>query len=97
MEEGWRFYGDLHLSEAESFEWIKHDLPALGMMTWACKALKSKQYSLSGNCKGCERTFEPVWTSRNRMGYDPFCCHCWHSFLMESAPEGIYGHADEEA
>ena len=93
MEEGWHFYGDLHLSEAESFEWIKHDLPALGMMTWACKALKSKQCSLRGNCKGCGHTFEPVWTS---MGNDPFCCHCWHSFLMEIALEGIYDHEDED-
>ena len=88
MEEGWRFYGDLRLSEAESLEWIQCTIPPTGMMIWACQALKSKEYSLCGNCIGCGATAVPVWYSSKIC--NSFCCHCWHSSLMESALTGIY-------
>ena len=34
MEEGWRFYGDLPLSEAESLEWIQCKVRPPVIMTW---------------------------------------------------------------
>ena len=65
MEEGWRFYGDLQRSEAESWQWAQCTMPASGMMTWACQALKSKPYSCSGSCIGCGAMSVPVWTYHN--------------------------------
>ena len=95
LEGGWRFYGDLPRSEAESWQWAKCTMPESGMMTWAWQALKSKLYSCSGSCIGCGATFVPVWTSNKVYGHQTYCCECWHSFFLEDkksiyARTGIY-------
>ena len=45
MEEGWRFYGDLPLSEAESLEWIQCTIRPPVIMTW--------KMSTSEICREC--------------------------------------------
>ena len=95
MDEGWRYYGDLPRYEAESWVWFGGQVPAIGMMPWACKALKSKQYSCVGSCIGCNAMPVPVWTSSKVYGPQTYCCNCWHSFLLEGACKGTYEQMEE--
>ena len=96
MEEGWRFYSDLPFSEAKSRGWGQCTIPPMGIMPWACSALKYKRYSLRGSCIGCGARPVPVWTSRRQK--KAFCGPCWHTFLMwaRGADEGSEGNMFSE-
>lgn len=94
---GWRYYGDLPLAVADRIEWLRCTVPASGLVPWAAQALKTRAYSVCGNCSGCGATNVPAWKANKAYEHQAFCVECWHGFKLERAFEGLYPQLDEQA
>ena len=84
---GWRFYGEMELGNGNSYEWWQKDIPPIGILAWAEKAL-TMRYKLraDGHCCGCGAVPVPTWATWAVHQKD-FCAGCWNAHFLKDASE----------
>ena len=89
-EAGWRWYGEMQLSEAAAVKWTKITAQPTGLASWAEKTMIEKDLQHSGTCSGCRSVGVPMWLATKEYGHKRYCCKCWHAWCMDNATLSLY-------
>ena len=89
-EAGWRWYGEMQLSEAAAVKWTKITAQPTGLASWAEKTMIEKDLQHSGTCSGCRSVGVPMWLATKEYGHKRYCRKCWHAWCMDNATLSLY-------
>ena len=88
---GWRYGGDLPISNGTSISWYAITVEPIGIGQWADTVLTKKYNMLaSGSCGGCEKQDVATWKSAAKHE-SQYCAQCWNEYRINKLLGDVCG------